>query len=148
MSITNTTNGDPMTMLFDAMVRDSDGAIQRQEAQGQRELVKSSVLPAEFSNRADFERLGFTFGEPVPGDSRGSVAGIAGEAMNDAPTTGMLCKWTPSTAREGFELTLVSVDAPICGTTLDCGGECCLAPGHDGKCSCCGDYAEPGDCEA
>jgi hypothetical protein len=68
--------------------------------------------------------------------------------MSDEPTTGILCEWTPSTFRAGFELTLVSVDAPICGAKLECGGECCLAPEHKGKCSCVGDYAEPGDCEA
>lgn len=68
--------------------------------------------------------------------------------MSDGPSTGKLYRWEPAAIRSGLRLALVSVDAPICGTTLECGGECCLAPGHDGKCSCCGDYADPGDCEA
>lgn len=46
------------------------GAIEAQEAQGQRELVASTVLPFPAWNQsdADFEALGFTFGDKVPGD--------------------------------------------------------------------------------
>src|SRR5262245_10694052 len=45
--------------------------IEAQEAQGQREMVASTVLPTEVNFResdADYEALGFTFGEVVAGD--------------------------------------------------------------------------------
>ena len=67
MSVTNTST-DTTSIALAAMLGAS-GIIEAQEAQGQRELVRSSVLPAEIADRASFERLGFTFGEPVPGDS-------------------------------------------------------------------------------
>ena len=67
MSVTNTST-DTTSIALAAMLGAS-GIIEAQEAQGQRELVKSSLLPAEFRHRAAFERLGFTFGEPVAGDS-------------------------------------------------------------------------------
>ena len=67
MSVTNT-NKDTTSIALAAMLGAS-GIIEAQEVQGQRELVRSSVLPAEFRHRAAFERLGFTFGEPVAGDS-------------------------------------------------------------------------------
>ena len=45
------------------------GSIQRSEAQGQQELVVSAVLPVDMQpDRASFEALGFTFGEPDPND--------------------------------------------------------------------------------
>ncbi len=69
MSVTNTSKdiGHASTGL--AAMLGGPKFIEAQEAQGQRELVRSSVLPAEITDRASFERLGFTFGEPVPGDS-------------------------------------------------------------------------------
>ncbi len=67
MSITNTST-DTTSSAIDAMLGAS-GIIEAQEARGQRELVRSSVLPADMRNRADFERLGFTFGDPVEGDA-------------------------------------------------------------------------------
>lgn len=68
--------------------------------------------------------------------------------MNDERPIGKLYEWAPSTVRVGVTLTLVSASATVCGIQLECGGSCCLAPGHDGECSCCGDDAEPGDCPA
>jgi hypothetical protein len=61
----NTSKSDPVENLLAAM-----GGIEAQEAQGQRELVASTVLPFPGwnSSDADFEALGFTFGEKVPGD--------------------------------------------------------------------------------
>lgn len=61
----NTSNADPMENLVAAM-----GGIEAQEAQGQRELVASTVLPFPTwgHSDADFEALGFTFGDKVPGD--------------------------------------------------------------------------------
>ena len=81
MSITNTTKGDPLAMLFDAMVHGSDGAILRQEASGQRELVNSDVLPADIRNRDDFARLGFKFGAPVDGETRDRPATLTAAEM-------------------------------------------------------------------
>ena len=67
MSVTNT-SADTTSIALAAMLGAS-GIIEAQEAQGQRELVRSSVLPADITDRESFERLGFTFGEPVAGDS-------------------------------------------------------------------------------
>lgn len=51
------------------MVLAGPGAIEAQEARGQRELVQSSVLPADMSGQRElFEALGFRFGELVDGD--------------------------------------------------------------------------------
>lgn len=36
----------------------------------------------------------------------------------------------------------------LCGKAVDCGGSCCLAPGHNHACSCVGDECAPGDCFA
>lgn len=47
------------------------GAILRQEAEGQRQLVNSDKLPTDMGGpgaQAEFEALGFTFGAEVPGD--------------------------------------------------------------------------------
>lgn len=46
------------------------GMIEASERRGQRELVDSTVLPADLNDdrREDFERLGFVFGEPVEDD--------------------------------------------------------------------------------
>ena len=68
---TNTSASDPMEFLMAAMTGGSDFAITSQEAQGQREMVQSDVLPVRTlrSERADYEALGFVFGEPVDGDA-------------------------------------------------------------------------------
>ena len=48
---------------------DTAAGILAQEARGQAEMVASDVLPTDIScGREALEALGFTFGEPVPGD--------------------------------------------------------------------------------
>lgn len=64
----NTSKADPLEKLVVAMVPDG---IEAQEAQGQREMVASTVLPTDISFRetaADYEALGFTFGDVDPAD--------------------------------------------------------------------------------
>ena len=49
------------------------------------------------------------------------------------------------TERNGFD----EACATMCGLKIDCGGSCCLDPGHEGWCECCGDEAgSPGTCPA
>lgn len=69
MSITNTSKDIGTAPTGLSAMLGGPKFIEAQEAQGQRELVKSSLLPADITDRESFERLGFTFGEPVPGDS-------------------------------------------------------------------------------
>jgi hypothetical protein len=47
------------------------GGIEASERQGQQQLVESDTLPAEMigRERALYEKLGFTFAGPVPGDN-------------------------------------------------------------------------------
>ena len=65
---------DTATSLGFLLQAGADGgasrAIEDMEAQGQRELVASTVLPFPGfgDSDADFEALGFTFGDKVPGD--------------------------------------------------------------------------------
>jgi hypothetical protein len=61
---------DGLLMLIDAMDNGGDPsrAIIASEAAGQRQLVASAVMPTETGDRAEYEALGFTFGEPVAGD--------------------------------------------------------------------------------
>lgn len=81
--IRNTTaawQADPATeaaiFLADSMGSDSSGgAFTRQELDGQRQLVSSDRLPSKIIGRgtmtearAEFEALGFTFGDPDPDD--------------------------------------------------------------------------------
>ena len=64
----NTSKADPIENLVVAM---APAGIEAQEAQGQCEMVASTVLPSEVNFResdADYEALGFTFGEVVDGD--------------------------------------------------------------------------------
>jgi hypothetical protein len=42
--------------------------IEAMEAEGQQQLVMSDRLPTDIDNRAAFEALGFTFGDPDPSD--------------------------------------------------------------------------------
>lgn len=72
MSITNTTKSmqeDPATESLKMMIG-GDRAILNQEAQGQSELIRSEVLPAEITDgdRAALEKAGVVFGEMVDGD--------------------------------------------------------------------------------
>lgn len=68
---------NPMIMLASAVVLGSSGAIEHQEAQGQKELVESEVLPTDRRpyrgyEKTDCDRVmegwGIVFGEVVPGD--------------------------------------------------------------------------------
>lgn len=58
---------DPLERL---LIAASSGGIEASEAQGQRELVASAVVPTELlrSSKADYEALGFVFGDVVDGD--------------------------------------------------------------------------------
>jgi len=75
MGIDNTTRRmqeDPaerLLFLADAMGHGTDGAIERQERDGQRQLVNSDRLPSDCGDRAPWLALGFTFGEPDAHDS-------------------------------------------------------------------------------
>lgn len=74
MSVTNTTEQvrrDPIMMLAESMLFGSSGAIERQEADGQRELVNASVLPIKGIERlrSMIESNGGSIGEPVAGDT-------------------------------------------------------------------------------
>lgn len=71
--ITNTTaqaKANPMLPLLEAALRGSSKAIEQMEAQGQKELVQSDVLPVDMSTEARrvLEYAGLAFGEPVDGD--------------------------------------------------------------------------------
>lgn len=76
VGIDNTTRGmqeDPaegLLFLAEAMgPGGSDGAIRALEKRGQQQLVNSDRLPSEFKgDRAEWEALGFTFGDPDPDD--------------------------------------------------------------------------------
>lgn len=57
------------TTLIAMVTGDTDGVIEAQEKAGQTQLVNSDRLPTDLHNsQADFEALGFTFGEPDPHD--------------------------------------------------------------------------------
>jgi hypothetical protein len=64
--VTNTANEPRPEWLFGGNPR----AIEAQEAQGQRELAASEVLPAQCpaEDRAALEAAGVVFGDPVAGD--------------------------------------------------------------------------------
>jgi hypothetical protein len=57
----------PTVFLAEMM---GNGAIERQEARGQRELVVSEVLPTNYNGdkKKDFEKIGIKFGEVCEGD--------------------------------------------------------------------------------
>ena len=54
---------DPLIMLVEAMAVGTDAMITRQEAQGQRDLVNSAVLPRDGIEQA--AQMGVEVGEPV-----------------------------------------------------------------------------------
>jgi hypothetical protein len=66
----NNTTAEPPEAHLLGLMSGSDAYIEGMEARGQRELVRSEVLPTEIlrGTDADFEALGFTFGDPVDGD--------------------------------------------------------------------------------
>jgi len=73
MGIDNTTDrmkdpAEKMLFLADAMGHGTGGAIERQERDGQRQLVNSDRLPSDCGGRAPWLALGFTFGDPDPHD--------------------------------------------------------------------------------
>lgn len=61
---------ESLTFLCESMVTgNADSFIERQERDGQRHLVNSDRLPSEIMGvRAEFETLGFVFGDPDPDD--------------------------------------------------------------------------------
>lgn len=59
------------SFLAESMLHGSESAIYQQEAEGQRQLVTSQVLPYGMwgkDNRVELEALGITVGDPVPDD--------------------------------------------------------------------------------
>lgn len=67
-SVTNTCNESPEVSLARELLMGSSKAIEHQEAEGQRELVQSEVLPEYGSANPAVQALGIEWGEPVPGD--------------------------------------------------------------------------------
>jgi hypothetical protein len=60
---------EKMAFLGEAMLTGSSAPIERQERDGQHQLVNSDRLPSDIhGDRAEWEALGFTFGEPDPND--------------------------------------------------------------------------------
>ncbi|MER6575771.1 hypothetical protein [Nonomuraea sp. NPDC001023] len=67
----NTSKIDPLLLLADALGSDGlTGSIARMEAQGQRQIVNSTVLPARMNYGTEDEliALGFKLGDKVEGD--------------------------------------------------------------------------------
>lgn len=66
----NTAKDDPGLSLASALQHGASESIERMEAEGQRQIVASEMLPTEIlgATKADFEALGFVFGDPVTGD--------------------------------------------------------------------------------
>lgn len=65
-----TTDTNRLLFLANALgIAGAAGAIEAQEKRGQQQLVNSDRLPTDLRGGQDqFEALGFTFGEPDPGD--------------------------------------------------------------------------------
>jgi len=70
MTIENTTGRAAELHMLGILSDGNNGYIGGMEAAGQRQLVASTSLPTALSSGtdADFEALGFTFGEPDPDD--------------------------------------------------------------------------------
>lgn len=65
----NTSNLPAELLLADMMIQGTSRSIEAMEAEGQRALVTSDVLPVEMRpGRKEFEALGFVFGEAVNDD--------------------------------------------------------------------------------
>ncbi len=60
----------PEALLGLALTLGASESIEYLEAEGQQELIESTVLPTVIvgATQPEFEALGFTFGEEVPGD--------------------------------------------------------------------------------
>lgn len=60
---------EPDRVDLELMLIGGSGAIEAQEAQGQRELLQATTLPSDTRGRdTEFEALGFKFGDVVPND--------------------------------------------------------------------------------
>lgn len=67
--IEDTSKRDPGIHLDGLLAAGNDGYIMNMEAQGQRQLVNSTVLPVEIQGAfVDWEAHGFVFGDPVADD--------------------------------------------------------------------------------
>ena len=66
----NTTNRDPAEHLIGLIGAGPNGYIETMEHAGGEQMRTATVLPTQLlgSTRADFEALGFTFGEEIDGD--------------------------------------------------------------------------------
>jgi hypothetical protein len=71
VNTTEWVNRDPLAMLAEMAIRGSSGAIEAQEAAGQRDLVSSDTLPTEMrpGEKEVLETAGVKFLGPVQGDS-------------------------------------------------------------------------------
>ena len=58
----------PLIITAASMGRGGALAIEEQERAGHAQLLHSDQLPADMGDRASYEALGFTFGDPTPGD--------------------------------------------------------------------------------
>jgi hypothetical protein len=59
---------EKLLFLAEGLAYGSDGAIENQERDGQRQLVNSDQLPTRAEAQVVYEALGFTFGEPDASD--------------------------------------------------------------------------------
>jgi hypothetical protein len=69
--ITNTTQrvqNDPMTALMEGMIFGGSASIERQEAEGQRELVNSTQIPTDAPPDDLLKAVGFELGPVTDGD--------------------------------------------------------------------------------
>lgn len=64
----NTATADPLLFLLDAIARGPEGCVERQEARGQSDFVKSDTLPTEGLDHPSFAAMGIVVGDRVPGD--------------------------------------------------------------------------------
>lgn len=82
------------------------GAIEAQEARGQRELVESEQLPVRMMGvtDADLITLGFTLGEPTPGDKLFRPATLPPGWKKQATDHSMWSKIVDESGRERFSI--------------------------------------------
>ncbi len=67
-TVRNTAQDSAASLLLEHAVLGSAKAIERQEAEGQRELCQADVLPDRGSDDPAIQALGIEWGELVPGD--------------------------------------------------------------------------------
>ena len=68
MSDKKITNTSKSECHPDWLLGGNPDAIEAQEKRGQDELVNSKLLPTDVQDRAEIEKLGVIFGEPIEGD--------------------------------------------------------------------------------